>query len=129
MRFLATKTSIVMQRIYATPLMMPRMYETPLMMLRIYVTTLVMPRSWTHQVMVLGQQLNEFQEYVTILRGEMTACPPREMSVYVSIQRGEMSACPPREMIVLMLNSAVMLLVWMSGLGLSSCCCPSRRSF
>ena len=94
-------------RIYVTSLVMPRMYETPLMMLRIYVTTLVMPRSWTHQVMVLGQQLNEFQEYVTILRGEMTACPPREMSVYVSIQRGEMSACPPREMIVLMLDSTV----------------------
>ena len=70
------RKTMKMTRIYVTSLVMPRMYETPLMMLRIYVTTLVMPRSWTHQVMVLGQQLNEFQEYVTILRGEMTACPP-----------------------------------------------------
>ena len=29
----------------------------------------------------MGQQLYEFQEYVTIQRGEMTVCPPREMIV------------------------------------------------
>ena len=48
--------------------------------------------------MVLGQQLNEFQEYETSLRGDMTVCTPSEMQsvLDVTIQRGEMTASPPQ---------------------------------
>merc|ERR1719318_1381518 len=59
--------------------------------------------------MVLGQQLNEFQKYETVLRGEMTVCTPGEMSVlYVTVQRGEMTvSLSPREMTVLVLDSSL----------------------
>merc|ERR1719318_1308539 len=51
--------------------------------------------------MVLGQQLNEFQKYETVLRGEMTV-------LYVTVQRGEMTvSLSPREMTVLVLDSSL----------------------
>jgi len=105
------ENSIVMFRIYVTSLVMPRMYETFLMMLRIYATTLVMPRSWTHQVMVLDQQLYKFQKYETILWSEMTVCTPGETSVlHVTVQRGKMAvSLSPREMTVLELDLSLRL--------------------
>ena len=44
----------------------------------------------------MGQQLYEFQEYVTIQRGEMTVCPPREVIVLMldSSLRFKQVSCP-----------------------------------